>query len=67
MKKYLIPNAETAYYFLKKDFKSAYFNNGNNIKLALTQVAKLRELEEGYVETILISYITFLKSIENNK
>ena len=45
MKNYKIQDRKTSYYFLKEDFKSAYNNNGNNIELALHQVAKLRALD----------------------
>jgi len=57
MKNYKIQDRKTSYYFLKEDFKSAYNNNGNNIELALHQVAKLRALDLEFVRHILNKYI----------
>jgi len=57
MKNYKIQDRKTSYYFLKEDFKSAYNNNGNNIELALHQVAKLRDLDLEFVRHILRNYI----------
>jgi len=52
-KEFRLNDRRTSYYFLKEDFKSAYNNNGNNIELALHQVAKLRNLDLGFIKSIL--------------
>lgn len=58
MNKIKLPiDRESAYHFLKADFKSAYNSNGNNIELALAQVAKLRNVHISYVRSILFDYI----------
>jgi len=59
-KKFNIIDRQTAYHFLKKDFMSAYNNNGENIHLALSQVANLRKVEISYVQSILSNYIRAL-------
>jgi hypothetical protein len=61
MKQFIIQNHRISYYYLKEDFKSAYKNNGNNIELALSQVAKLRDLDKDYVKHILYKYIKGLE------
>ena len=55
-------DSTTAFYFHKGDFYSAYNNNGNNIKLALHQVSQLRNVEVGYLETILRKLIKELNT-----
>ena len=52
-----ITDRQTAFHFLKKDFMSAYNNNGNNIELALLQVARLRDVHDSYVRSILFDFI----------
>ena len=61
--KFNIQDRETAYHFLKKDFMSAYDNNGNNIELALLQVAYLRNVEKSYVRSILFDFIANLTKL----
>ncbi len=56
-KEFSLTDRKTSYYFLKADFKSAYNNNGNNIELALHQVANLRNLDLGFVKSILNNYV----------
>jgi hypothetical protein len=58
MKEFKLLDRKTSYYYLKEDFKSAYKNNGYNIPLALSQVAKLRDLDLNYVKLILSKYIS---------
>ena len=55
-----IKDRKTAYYFLKKDFLSAYNANGHKIELAINQVANLRDLQPTYVRSILDDYIKIL-------
>jgi hypothetical protein len=57
MKKFTLTDRKTSYYYLKEDFKSAYKNNGNNIEIALLQVAILRDLDLQFVKSILNKYI----------
>jgi hypothetical protein len=52
-----IQDRQTALHYLKRDFISAYNNNGENINLALSQVANLRKVEVSYVKSILSNYI----------
>jgi hypothetical protein len=52
-KEFPLTDRETAYFYLKKDFLSAYKNNGKNIQLALEQVSNLRMLQKEYVRSIL--------------
>jgi hypothetical protein len=56
-KPFNIQDRQTAFHYLKKDFMSAYNNNGNNIELALLQVAHLRDVHESYVRSILFDFI----------
>jgi hypothetical protein len=65
MKEFKILDRKTSYYFLKKDFISAYKNNGKNIPLALQQVAKLRDLDFGFVKSILSKYINGIQYKEH--
>jgi len=60
-KEFPLTDRETAYFYLKKDFLSAYNNNGKNIQLALEQVSNLRMLQKEYVRSILSDYIKQLK------
>jgi len=60
-KEFPLTDRETAYFYLKKDFLSAYKNNGKNIQLALEQVSNLRMLQKEYVRSILSDYIKQLK------
>jgi hypothetical protein len=61
MKKYVIQDRQTSYHFLKKDFKSAYENNGHNIELAISQVALFRNLDRDFIKQILYLYINKLQ------
>jgi len=56
-KEFNIKDRQTAFHFLKKDFMSAYNNNGNNIELSLSQVAHLRDVQTSYVRSILFDFI----------
>ena len=61
MKRIILCNdRQAAYHFLKKDFQSAYKNNGHNVELALEQVAHLRDVQTSYVRSILFTYIKSL-------
>ena len=60
-KEFPLTDKETAYFYLKKDFISAYKNNGNNIQLAIEQVSNLRMLQKEYVRSVLSDYIKQLK------
>lgn len=60
-KEFPLTDRETAYFYLKKDFLSAYKNNGNNIQLAIEQVSNLRMLQKEYVRSVLSDYIKQLK------
>ena len=64
---YNIKDRGTAYHFLKSDFISAYNNNGNDIELAITVVARLRGVETSHVKSVLSSYISKLKKDENTE
>ena len=46
-------NQKSEYEFYKPDFLSAYRNNGNNIDLALSQVAMLHGVEVEHLKTVL--------------
>ena len=61
-KEFPLTDRETAYFYLKKDFISAYKNNGNNIQLAIEQVSDLRMLQKEYVRSVLADYIKQLKN-----
>jgi hypothetical protein len=61
-KEFPLTDRETAYFYLKKDFLSAYKNNGNNIQLAIEQVSNLRMLQKEYVRSVLSDYIKQLKN-----
>ena len=61
-KEFPLTDKETAYFYLKKDFISAYKNNGNNIQLAIEQVSNLRMLQKEYVRSVLSDYIKQLKN-----
>ena len=61
MKKKIPHDRCTLYYYLKKDFLSAYNNNGHNIRLAILQVANLRDMTEKEVEGILVYFIGKMK------
>lgn len=56
-KEFNILDRQTAYHFLKKDFISAYNNNGKNIELSILQVAHLRDVHDSYVRSILFDFI----------
>jgi hypothetical protein len=58
---YKIQERITSYHFLKKDFQSAYNNNGHNIDLALSQVSNLRNLDKEFIRNILYLYINKLQ------
>jgi hypothetical protein len=60
-KEYPLTDRETSFFFLKKDFLSAYKSNGNNIDLAIAQVSNLRMLQKEYVYSILNKFIKTLK------
>ena len=63
-KEYPLIDRQTSYYYLKKDFLSAYNSNGKNVDLAIAQISNLRMVEKQYVLSILSS---FIKIIRNEK
>ena len=61
-KEYPLSDRQTSYYFLKKDFLSAYKSNGGNIDLAIAQISELRMIQKEYVKSILNNFIKKLKN-----
>ena len=57
---------ETAFYFYKEDFLSAYRNNGKNIELAFHQVSMLRDVEIDYLRNVLRDLVNELKTKNNS-
>jgi hypothetical protein len=52
-----IKERQTLYFALKKDFQSAYYSNGRNVELALSQVSQLRDRDKEAIRSILYDYI----------